>query len=432
MSTLPLEGVRVLDMCPMQAGNFSNRNLGDLGAQVIKVESIKHWQFGVRGNIARPTKDMFQQVRTGHGYPNNDPGPRPWNVYGQIMNFSRNKLGFTVDLTKPTGIEVLKRLIKLSDVVIESNTPPVMPRLGLDYPQLKEVNPHVIMVRMPGYGLSGPYRDRPAMAQTLESFSGHTLLRGYPDVDPSSVGTSITSDGAAGSGAAAAAIMALLFRQRTGKGQLIEFAQVENFMPLLGEFYMDYILNQRLHGPIGNRHPTAAPCGCYPCAGQDQWVDITAHDDEEWQGLCRAVGDPEWARDPRFASLLGRHRNQDELDERVSSWTRERDRYDIMHLLQREGVPCGPVLTSKDMFTDPHVAERGMLQKVAHPEAGTHFYQSPPWKMPRTPLSVRYPAPLLGQHNGFVYKELLGYSDEEYARFEAEGLLGTEPDPRIP
>ena len=429
---LPLEGIRVLDMCPMQAGNMANLIMGDLGAQVIKVESTQHFQYGVRGQSARPTKEQVQGVGAGHGYPNNDPGPTPWNVYGQILTFSRNKLSLTVDLRRPAGVEAFKRLIKVTDVVIESNTPPVLPRLGLDYPQLREANPQIIMVRMPGYGLSGPYRDRPGMAQTLESFSGHTLLRGYPDVRPPDVGTSITSDGAAGAGAVVAALTALHFRARTGKGQLVEFAQVENFMPLMGEFYMDYIFNKRLRGPMGNRPPSAVPWGCYPCAGADQWIDITVHTDEEWRGLRRALGDPQWARDPRFDSSSGRYQNQDELDEQISAWTRTRDRYDIMHLLQGEGVPCGPVLNSKDLFSDPHLVARSHFQDVTHPLAGTYAHPAPPWKMSRTPLRIRYPAPLLGEHNDYVYKELLGYSDEECARFEAEGIRGTEPAAHIP
>jgi len=361
-----------------------------------------------------------------------EPGPDPWNRNGGFHALSRNKLSVTMDMRKPEGIEVFKRLIEKVDVFVESNSPPLMPRLGIDYPVLREANPNLIMIRASAYGLSGPYSERPGMAQTMEAFSGHVLVRGYPDVDPSDFPASITSDGCAGASIALAAIMALHHRNRTGKGQLVEMAQVENFMPLLGYFFMDYFLNRRLHGPVGDRHLTAAPCGCYPCSGQDKWVNITVHDDAEWEGFCRALGDPEWTRDPSLATVVGRYGKQDEMDEHIAEWTRTRDRYEVMHLLQKEGVPAGPVLTSKDTFNDPQLQARGHFEEVTAPGTGTYTMPGSPLRMSRTPrLKVRYPAPKLGEHNEYVYKQLLGYSDEEYARLEAEGHIGTAPAPHI-
>ncbi len=433
MTKLPLEGTRVLDMCPMLAGNFANAILADLGAQVIKVESTQYWQYGCRGTMARPSKALIQQVRVGIGsYFQSDPGPDPWNRNSGFHAFSRNKLSVTVDLRKPSGVEVFKRLVKVSDVFIESNSPPLVRRLGIDYPQLKEVNSALIMVRMPAFGLSGPYQDRPGMAQTLEAFSGHVLLRGYPDLDPSAPPASITSDGVAGAGGALAALMALNYRNCTGKGQLVEMAQVENFMPLLGEFFMDYIFNKRLHPPMADRDSTAAPCGCYPCAGDDKWVNITVHNDEEWEGLCRALGKPEWTEDPELATVVGRYRKQDQMDHGISEWSRSRDRYEIMHLLQDQGVPCGPVLSSGDTYQDPHFLARGFFQELNPSSVGPYLAPGIPWKMSKTPLHIRRPAPNLGQHNEYVYKELLGYTDGEYARLEAEGHIGTEPAPHVP
>lgn len=423
----------MLDLCPVFAGNFANLILVDLGAQVIKVESTQYWQYGARGAIARPTKEYVRRIGGGWGaYPDRDPGARPWDRYGGFHTLSRGKLSMTVDLRRPEGIEAFKRLAKVSDIVIESNSPPLMAKLGLDYPQLKEVKPDVIMVRMPGYGLSGPYRDRPAMAPTIESFTGHSLLKGYPDVDASAVPTGITSDGVAGAGGAVAALMALFYRDRTGLGQLVEVAQVENFMPLLGQFYMDYVLNQRVSAATGNRHPSAAPCGCYPCAGQDRWVNITVQNDEQWEGLRRALGDPEWARDPVLATIVGRYRRQDELDEHISGWTRSHTNYEVMETLQRQGVPAGPVLGPADTYKDPHLLARGHFQEVTSPAVGTYLAPGVPWKMSRTPRRIERPAPMLGQHNEYVYRELLGYSDEEYARLEAEGHIGTEPAQHIP
>ncbi len=434
MAKLPLDGVRVLEICPMNAGTSANGILGDLGAEVIRVESTQYWQYGHRGSRARPSKESVLKAGAGSwGYPGQDPGPDPWNRFGLTQALSRNKLSMTVDLRKPEGVEVFKRLIKVSDVFIESNSPPLMKRLGLEYPVLREVNPDLIMVRASAYGLSGPYSERPGMAQTMEAFTGHVSVRGYPDIAPSDFPASISADGCSGASIALATVMALHHRKRTGKGQLVEMAQVENFLPLLGYFFMDYFLNQRLHGPVGDRHLTAAPCGCYPCSGQDKWVNITVHDDAEWEGFCRALGNPEWTRDPGLVTVVGRYAKQDEMDERIAEWTKTRDRYVVMEAMQKEGVPAGPVLTSKDTFHDPQLQTRGHFEEVTAPSTGSYLVTSSPIRMSRTPrLKVRYPAPKLGEHNEYVYKELLGYSDADCARLEAEGHIGTEPAAHIP
>ena len=433
MNKLPLEGVRVLDLCPMFAGNLGTAILGDMGAEVIKVESTQYWQYGARGLRARPTKDEVVRAGPFWGYPGSDPGPDPWNRSSGFHAFNRTKLSMTVDLRQPAGVEVFKRLVKVADVFVESNSPPLMTRLGIDYPVLREVNPSLIMVRSSGFGLSGPYRDRPALAFTLGAFSCHGLLRGYPDLSPVAMTHSDVSDGCAGVGIAVAAMLAIHHRRRTGKGQLVEMAQVENFMPLLGWFFMDYIFNQRMLPPMADRHPAAAPCGCYPCDAGEEWVNITVHDDREWEGFCRALGNPLWTQDPELATVTGRHRKQDELDQRISKWTRSRDRYEVMRILQGEGVPCGPVLASKDTFKDPQFLARDHFDDVTAPGGWSYQFPGSPIRMSGYGrLRVRRPAPNLGQHNEYVYKELLGYSDEEYVRLEKEGHIGNEPAPHIP
>ncbi|MBI4337109.1 MAG: CoA transferase [Chloroflexi bacterium] len=429
---LPLEGIRVLDLCPMFAGNLGTAILGDMGAEVIKVESTQYWQYGARGIRARPTREEVMRASPFWAYPDSDPGPDPWNRSSGLHAFSRNKLGITVDLRQPAGVEVFKRLIKVADVFVESNSPPLMTRLGLEYEALRDVNPSLIMVRSSGFGLSGPYRDRPALALTLGAFCGHGLLRGYPDVSPPNIHASDISDGCAGVGIALATIVALHHRKRTGKGQLVEMSQVENFMPMLGWFFMDYIFNKRTHLPLADRHPLAAPCGCYPCVGEDNWVNITVHNDQEWGGFCRALGRPDWTKDPELATPVGRCRRQDEMDGHISEWTRSRDRHEVMYLLQREGVPCGPVLASRETFEDPQLQARGHFEPVTAPWGWTYLFPGNPLRMSGYGrLRVRHPAPKLGQHNEYVYKELLGYSDDEYVHLEREGHIGTEPAPHI-
>ncbi len=430
---LPLEGTRVLEICPMFAGNLGTAILGDMGAEVIKVESTQYWQYGARGIRARPTREEVLRASPFWAYPDSDPGPDPWNRSSGLHAFSRNKLSMTVDLRQPVGVEIFKRLIKVADVFVESNSPPLMTRLGLDYPELREVNPALIMVRSSGFGLSGPYRDRAALALTLGAFCGHGLLRGYPEVSPPNIHASDISDGCAGVGIALGTLLALRHRKRTGKGQLVEMSQVENFMPMLGWFFMDYIFNKRMHPPMADRHPAAAPCGCYPCAGEDKWVDITVHNDDEWVGFCRALGNPEWTRDPELATVVGRCRKQDEMDRRISEWTRTRDRYDIMHIMQKEGVPCGPVLAARETFEDPHLQAREHFEKVEAPWGWSYLFPSSPLGMAGDGrLRVRYPAPNLGQHNEYVYRELLGCSVQDYARLEKEGHIGNEPALHIP
>ncbi len=432
MSMYPLHNVRVLDLCPMFAGNFATQILSDLGAEVIKIESTQHWQFGPRGQTARPTKQMTQSAGGKWGYFQKLPGKRPWERYAGFHTHSRNKLSVTVDLRRPEGVSIFKSLVKVADIFVDSNNAATVEKLGIDYPVLEAVNPSIIMVRMPGYGLSGPYRGNSAMAQTLEAFCGHTMIRGYRGMPPTGASSSVSSDAAAGAGGALAAIMALHFRRRTGLGQLVEMAQVENFMPLLGPAFMDFIFNGRIQEPMGNRHSSSAPCECYPCAGEDQWVAITVHNDAEWLGLRRALGDPEWAQDPGFGTVIERHRRQDEIDGHLASWTKTREKYDVMALLQTEGVPCGPVIEDGQALDDPHLQARRHFQEITHPETGPYLLPGIPWRMSEIELRVRSPAPLLGQHNGYVYKELLGYSDAECARLEAEGHIGTEPAPHIP
>ncbi|MBI4297665.1 MAG: CoA transferase [Chloroflexi bacterium] len=426
MIRYPLEGVRVLDLCQLQAGNSANYILADLGAEVIKVESTQYWQFGVRGQMARPSKG--EQA----GYFQRDPGERPWERTTGFHSYCRNKLSMTVDLKRPEGVHIFKQLIKVSDIFIESNSPDTVERLGIDYPQLKEVNPALIMLRMSSYGLTGPYRNFSSMAQNVEAFCGHTSLRGYPGLDPTFTPLGIMADGVAGVGVAIAVLMALRYRRQTGKGQLIELAQAENFIPMLSQAYMDFILNQRVQTTLGNRHPSAAPCGAYPCAGDDRWVAITVHNDEEWSGLRRALGDPDWAKAPELATMVERYREQDAIDKHLAEWTRGRSPREVMELLQKEGVPAGPITDGRDVLNDPHNRARGHFQEITHPEVGTYEAVAIPWKMSELELRIRHPAPLLGQHNEYVYKELLGYSDEEYTRLENEGHIGNVPAEHIP
>lgn len=338
-----------------------------------------------------------------------------------------------MDLTQPKGKETFKKLIEVSDIFLESNAPHVVENLGLTYDVLKEVNPRLIMLSMPAFGSYGPYKYYRALGVHQEGFIGHTFMRGYPGSDPSTTSTLFHADEAAGANAALAVVMAVYYRNQTGKGLFIDMAQAEATTPHLGEAIMDYTMNGRVQASSGNRLPGAAPCGCYRCRGVDRWINITIYSDKEWSGLCRVMGNPEWAKDEKFADSLSRDKNQDELDKLIEEWTRKHNHYDLMYRLQREGVPAGPLIFEDDAYNrDHHLKERGFFEELTHAECGTHLYPGLGWRMSKMPNNLRLPPVRLGEHNEYVYKQILGVSDEEYAELEEAGHISMDYGPEMP
>lgn len=432
MAKLPLEGIRVIDITVVYAGPFATMILADLGAEVIRVESIQHWQSNTRGVFARPPKEFVRkQVAYAGGYPNRDPGKRPWNRHPWFNVHAHNKLSMTVDLTRPKGIDIFTRLVQVSDVVMENNATGTMEKLGITYEMLTGIKPDIIMSRQPAWGLNGPYKGFRALGMDVESISGHKLLRGYTDTDPSAQGYHVPSDSAAGSQTAFAVICALHYRNQTGQGQLIESPLTENFFPWLGQPIMDYTMNRKVQRTLGNRDPSAIQ-GCYRCKGEDRWVNITIYNDREWHGFCRALGNPVWAKEERFSNSLGRYKHHDELDKLIEQWTIQHDNYEVMYLLQKERVPAGPVETPRDAYNDPHLKERGFFEEITHEDAGTYLHPGMLWKMSGAPLSIRRPPCRLGEHNEYVYKKIIGVSDKEYAELEGEGHIGMDYVAGIP
>jgi len=431
MAKLPLEGIRVIAVTVVWAGPFCTSLLADWGAEVIRVESLHHFTFLTRGfPMIRPTKEMIAaRPHWTTCYPNWNPTNKPWNCYAVFNAHARNKKSCTMDLRKPEGVELFKRLIARSDVFVENNPPDTIEKLGIGYEVLREVNPKLIMISMPGYGSTGPYRNYRALGANLDESGGHTWLRRYRDTDPSSASMILFSDATSGAHAAFAVLSALRYRRRTGKGQFIDLGQTETLMPYLAEATLDYTMNGRVADTLGNRHPAMAPHGCFKCRGEDRWVTIAVATDAQWQALCRVMGMPELAADPRFADTLSRHKHQDELEPIIEAWTSEHDNFALMLTLQKEGITAGAVLDDRDAYNDPHLKERGFFQQVTHPDAGTHLYPGLLWKASRTPNAIRTPPVCLGEHNEYVYKELLGVSDAEYAELEKSGHIGNEPAP---
>ena len=426
--TLPLDGIRVVDLSRVFAMPYCGAYLADLGAEVIKVET-HHNQF-------------VDTTRTLNGpYPDNEPGELYWERAGTFHTLNHGKLSVTLDLRSADALEVLRRLVSVSDVVLENFTPRVMRRFGLDYANLKAVKPDLIMVSNTGYGHSGPWSDFGAMATALEPTHGTGAFMGYLDVDPdgrSSPGTvpnkiaNSYTDFLASWTAQLAVMASLIHRVKTGRGMWIDLAMYQVGVSFVGEGVLDFAFNGRRVRRMGNRHETIAPHGCYRCDGNDQWVVIAARDEGEWRSLCKVMDMPELAYDSRFEDPTERHRNQDDLDAIISGWTAERGKYQVMELLQRAGVPAGPVLDGRDLLVDPHFRARGYFETAEHGPAtglGRQEYVSRGWRMSGNDVKIRKPAPMLGEDNNYVLSEVLGLGASEIAGLEASDAVGQRLTP---
>lgn len=430
---LPLEGIRVLAITLVWAGPYAAQHLADWGAEVIRVEPIQTLQPQTRGFTAHVSKEDVENHRSwGTAFPDWDPGPRPWNRSPHFNVHARNQLGVTMELRTPEGREAFEKLIAVSDVLIENNVPETAAKLGLEYESLSKINPGLVMVRMPGFGIDAPYSSYRGLGSHSDGISGHTWIRGYSDTDIQTREDVYYSDSASGAMGAVAAMMGLRHRSRTGKGQMVELPLIENFAAYMGDAIMDYTMNQRSQSTLGNRHRHLAPHGCYPCKGDDDWVVIAVSNEIEWQALCKALDDPVWACDDRFAHELSRYKNQADLDRYIAEWTSKRDKHEVAHLLQKEGIAASAVLNHKEVFESAHFKERGYFQKVTQEEAGTHPYPGTAALLSHTPNAIRLPPVRLGEHNEYIYKEILGYSDADYQRFEELGHIGMDYPDHVP
>ena len=408
-ATTGLKGIRVLDLSRVWAGPLASRMLGDMGAEVILIEA----PLTVDKEAHEERKAKHVAGARSAFFPDGDPGDEPWNRLGTYNDFNRNKLGIVLDLTAPQGQDIFKRLVKISDVVLENYTPRVMANFGLEYEILKQINPSLIMISMPGYGNTGTYRDYPAFGTSLEQHAGFSSLLGYPDSGPYRTQSTYT-DPVAAINAASAVMLALYHRRRTdGWGQYIELAQIEASVCFLGEPVLDFAMNRRVPERRGNRHSSMAPHGTYRCLGDDAWLSIAIASDEEWRAFIEAIGCPTWTEDPRFDDSLGRWHHQNELDKRITEWTVHQEHHDAMHLLQRAGVTAGAVLNAEELMEDPHLAARGYFEEVTHPKAGTHLYPGLPIRLSDMPPGPRLPSPCIGQHSRYILTEILGMGAEE-------------------
>ena len=407
----PLDGVRILDLCVVWAGPFATMLLGDLGAEVIKLENTRVWQPMTRGAVARPPAFVLPSYTAwAGGYPKNIPGDRPWNYNPTFVSLYRNKKSVTLDLRTEEGKGYFRRLVEISDVVYENNATATMEKLGITYDLLKSIKPDIIMMRVPAYGSTGPYFDARALGVHLEAVMGHSLLRGYEDADPSASTAIFSGDYMAGAQGAFAVMAALWHRKRTGKGQLVEIGQAENASPMFTQAIMDYCLNRNVQTTIGNRDVDGrAPCGVYPAKSpgtaatqDDHWIAIHIENDTQWRTLRDVMGNPAWADDARFDTNAGRGENHVEIDRRIGEWTVEHDDYDLMHRLQARGIAAAPVLEASRMYDDPHLRSREFFKKQTIENGEAYEFVGPVWRMHGTPVEFLQPPVGMGEHNEYV------------------------------
>ncbi len=393
VKSLPLEGIRVIEFTTAWAGPTCGVMLSDMGAEVIKIE-----------NPALP--DISRRLDP---YAEGKPG---LNRSGYFAVFNRGKKGCLLDLKQPEGVEAVKRLVRISDMVVVNFAPRVMDSLGLGYSVLKEIKPDLIMVSLSGYGATGPDKDNVAYGEVLEAYSGLDFLIGYPGDSPLQCGTTI-SDQVSATSAAFAALAALHYRDLTGEGQHIDVAEVEALLTCIPEAIMEFTMNGRIPLPQGNRSGTMAPHGCYRCQGEDKWVAIAVGNDSEWKDLCLVMGKPELIADERFQDGFCRLKNQDELDKIITEWTGGQVPIDVMTQLQKVNIASAPVYSSEELYKDPHLRARGFFVEINHPEVGKRELPGVFAKLSETPGAVRGHDPLLGEHTDWVLHELLTPNDDE-------------------
>ena len=423
---LPLQGIRVLDMTVVWAGPYTTQILGDLGADIVRVDNPWIFPTATRGIFPRPTKEMIADIGgIGGAYPDADPGERPWNRFGLFNVHARNKRSVTLDLRKERGREAFLRLVDVSDLMIENNSVDLMDRLGIGWDEIHTRNPQLIMIRMPSVGLEGPYRSFLGFGVNFEALCGLGAIRGYRDADLSENESVFHMDAASGSAGAFAALTALRRRETTGVGELVEVSQCENMLNHIGEFLMDAARSGVVHQPLGNRHRVHAPQGCYPCRGDDQWVALSVTSDEEWTALVELLASPDWGADTDLAHVEGRQARHDEIDEHLATWTSAHTAQQIFDLCQQAGVPAAPLLHEQEALAETHFRDRGLFAPNGNSEIGIHDYPTHLWRWSGPDMRFE-PLPVLGGDNETIFKDLLGLTDDEYDALVEEGHISLD------
>ncbi len=391
----PLTGLRILDFTWMLAGPYTTRIFADFGAEVIKVQSKK---------TARGAES---------------------NLTGYFNTWNRNKRSITLDLSHPEAREMVLKLTRITDAVIENFSPRVMPNWGLDYEKLKEVKPDLIMLSMSAMGQGGPWKDYVAFAPTLHALSGLTHLTSFENNAPIGLGYAY-SDIVAGLYAALTVLAALEHRDRTGLGQYIDLSEYEAICTLIGPSLLDVYVNDKEIVPEGNcpDYIAAAPYGCYPCSGTDRWCVIAVSNEKEWESLCRVLGHPAWTKEARFTTLAQRKENRKELDDLLAKWTIQHTAEEVVRLLQEAGVSSGVVQNAEDLSRDPQLMARNVFVQLEHPVLRKTISDRSPIRFEHDATADWKAAPIMGEDNRYVFLELLGLTERELSSYAEKGIIG--------
>jgi benzylsuccinate CoA-transferase BbsF subunit len=397
--------MRILDFSWFGAAPIGTKLLADHGAEVIRVES-------------RTRLDALRVAGSTHF---RDYTP-DLNGSGFFNDFNSSKYGITLNLNHPKGLVIAKKLVVLSDVVIDSFTRQAMRKWGLYYDDLVQIKPDIIVVSASQQGHTGPHADYLGFGYNLQALSGLNQITGYPDGYP--LGTSVNyPDFVLPMFIATVIMSALLYRRRTGRGQHIDLSQYQAMTSTLGPMLLDYLVHGRIQSRTGGRSATAAPHGVYRCQGDDRWCVIAVLTEDEWQALCRVMGSPVWTQEHRFQTMQGRLQHVEALDALLTTWTMQHQPEEVMHLLQEAGVAAGVVQNAADLLDhDPQLRYRGHYRLLQHPVTGDTLYMGPAFTLSATPAAM-HPAPCLGQHNTSVYGDLLGMSAAEIEQYTVEGVF---------
>jgi benzylsuccinate CoA-transferase BbsF subunit len=402
MANKALEGVKVAAHILGITGPLTTAILASYGAQVLRIESRTriewHRQAGpFIGNVSQPDRSA--------AYLFVNPG-----VYG-----------ITINLKHPRAIEVMTRIIKWADVMVDNFAGGVMERMGMGYKDLKKVKPDIIMLSAAIYGQTGSYANVPGHGGTLTALTGLPHITGFPDQTPQFPAFTIT-DFIAPRANVLAIVAALDYKHRTGKGQYIDAAQMESSISLLTPVLLDYEANGREAERIGNRSTYAAPHSVYRCKGGNRWCVICVFDHKEWERFCQVIGKPAWTESTEFSTLIDRIKNVDKLDSLVEEWTVEHSPEEVVSLMQGAGVAAGIVQSGRDLDNDPQLKHRHFYWELDHPGIGNFTYSGMPARLSKTPYKITR-APMLAEHNKYVYTELLGMSDEEFTQLMSDGVF---------
>ncbi len=382
--------MRVLDLTRVWAGPLATRMLGDFGAEVIRISDPR------------------------------SPSGREGGINNKL---NRNKQGLALRLDEPAGKQLFLDLVSISDVVVENFRPRVMRNFGLTYDVLRDVRPDLIMCSMPGFGTEGEYSEYPAFGPSVETMTGITSLMGYPGGPPQASAIAYP-DAVAAMNSVGAMMTALWHRRRTGRGQFIDLALSEGPVCQIGEHIVAFSQTREQPPRRGNSHPDQAPYGCYPTAGDDQWIAICVTSDAQWRALRDAMGEPSWAQNTELAHASGRVENRDQIDARIGEWAADKDAAELSRLLQERRIAAGHVLNNWQLLEDPHLNARGYFVDIEEPDVGSKKYPGQAIRMSSTPASQWNPSALLGEHTARLMTDLLGARDAEVTAMVEDGTVG--------